>query len=169
MPPEAPARHDNISDAALDAYRARYGEWVTKDHIFSYVYGILHSPDYRERYADDLARLLPRIPEVATADAFRAFSEAGQRLLDLHIGYEEAEPYPLEERLKSGAPRWAGALPSTEDALGRSDKNPGPLSDRLQRLDHARRDTRRSPRIRRRSSVSAGIAARPLSGDDRQG
>ena len=71
---EEPSRRDNITDEALDTYRARYGEWVTKDHIFSYVYGILHSPDYRERYADDLARLLPRIPEVATADAFRAFS-----------------------------------------------------------------------------------------------
>ena len=75
-----------------------------KDHIFAYVYGILHSPDYRERYADDLAKLLPRIPEVATADAFRTFAEAGQRLLDLHIGYEEAAPYPLEERLAPGAP-----------------------------------------------------------------
>ena len=116
---DEPSRRDNITDEALDTYRACYGEWVTKDHIFSYVYGILHSPDYRERYADDLARLLPRIPEVATADAFRAFSEAGQRLLDLHIGYEAAAPYPLEERLAPRAPagpdryrvlkmRWAG-------------------------------------------------------------
>ena len=102
--PVEPHRQDNISDEALDAYRNRYGQWVTKDHVFSYVYGILHSPEYREQYASDLARMLPRIPEVATADAFRAFSEAGQRLLDLHIGYEEAEPYPLEERLKPGAP-----------------------------------------------------------------
>ena len=90
-------RIDNITDDALTAYRARYGDGVTKDHIFAYVYGILHSPDYRERYATDLAKLLPRIPEVATADAFRAFADAGQRLLDLHIGYEDAEPYPLEE------------------------------------------------------------------------
>ena len=104
LPEEQNNRRDNITDEALNAYRARYGEWVTKDHIFSYVYGILHSPDYRERYTDDLARLLPRIPEVATADAFRAFSEAGQRLLDLHIGYETAKPYPLEERLAPGAP-----------------------------------------------------------------
>ena len=101
---DEPHRHDNITNEALDAYSARYGEWVTKDSIFAYVYGILHSPDYRERYTYDLAKLLPRIPEVATADAFRAFSEAGQRLLDLHISYEAAEPYPLEERLKSGAP-----------------------------------------------------------------
>ena len=116
---DEPGQHDNITDEALDTYRARYGEWVTKDHIFSYVYGILHSPDYRERYADDLAKLLPRIPEVTTADAFRAFSEAGQRLLDLHISYEAAAPYPLEERLAPRAPagpecyrvqkmRWAG-------------------------------------------------------------
>ena len=66
--PDEPSRRDNITDEALAAYRARYGDWVTKNHIFSYVYGILHSPDYRQRYADDLAKLLPRIPEVATAE-----------------------------------------------------------------------------------------------------
>ena len=101
--PVEPHRQDNISDGALDAYRSRYGQWVTRDQIFAYAYGILHSPDYREQYASDLARMLPRIPEVAAA-AFVSFAEAGQRLLDLHIGYEEAAPYQLEERLKSGAP-----------------------------------------------------------------
>ena len=100
--PEKPRRRDNITDGALEVYRAHYGDWLTKDDMFAYVYGILHSPDYRERYAADLAKLLPRIPEVATAEAFRAFSEAGQRLLDLHISYEAVAPYPLEERL---APR----------------------------------------------------------------
>ena len=99
-----PRRIDNITDDALTAYRARYGDGVTKDHIFAYVYGILHSPDYRERYATDLAKLLPRIPEVATADAFHAFADAGQRLLDLHIGYEDATPYPLDELVKPLAP-----------------------------------------------------------------
>ena len=102
--PVEPHRQDNISDEALDAYRNRYGQWVTKDHIFAYVYGILHSPDYREQYASDLAKMLPRIPEVATGEAFDSFSKAGQQLLDLHIGYEAAEPYPLEERLAPGAP-----------------------------------------------------------------
>ena len=83
------------------------------------MYGILHSPDYRERYAVDLAKMLPRIPEVASADDFHAFAEAGQALLDLHIGYEEVEPYPLQEEWL-GAPkgderwrvekmRWAGS------------------------------------------------------------
>ena len=93
---EEPRRRDNITDDALDAYRTHYGEWVTKDQIFAYVYGILHSPGYRAQYANDLARLLPRIPEVSTSGAFREFSESGQQLLDLHIGYEEADPYPLE-------------------------------------------------------------------------
>lgn len=83
---------------------------MISDHIFAYVYGILHSTDYRERYATDLARMLPRIPEVSTADAFYAFAEAGQDLLDLHIGYEEADPYPLEEVWSDEAPtddkRW---------------------------------------------------------------
>ena len=118
-----PHWQDNISDEALDAYRARYGEWVTKDHIFSYVYGILHSPDYRERYADDLARLLPRIPEIATAEAFRAFSEARQRLLDLHIGYEAAAPYPLEERLAPRAPNGPERYRVLKMRWGRSAKD----------------------------------------------
>ena len=126
--PDEPSRRDNITDEAIGAYRTHYGDWVTKDSIFAYVYGILHSPDYRQRYADDLAKLLPRIPEVATADAFRDFSEAGQRLLDLHIGYEAAAPYSLEERLASSAPegperyrvqkmRWGGPAKAPDHSM----------------------------------------------------
>ncbi len=100
----------NTTDEAFNAYTTLYGDAVTKDHIFAYVYGILHSPDYRERYATDLSKMLPRIPDVASADDFFAFAEAGQRLLDLHIGYEQAEPYPLREQVALDAPdgdaRW---------------------------------------------------------------
>lgn len=64
-----PRRIDNISDDALADYRASYGDGVTKDHLFAYVYGILHHPDYRERYATDLAKMLPRIPKIADASA----------------------------------------------------------------------------------------------------
>ncbi len=67
---------------------------MTKDGIFAFVYGLLHSPDYRARFAADLKRSLPRIPRVEAVD-FAAFSEAGQRLLDLHIDYEDVEPWPL--------------------------------------------------------------------------
>ena len=121
-------RRDNISDEVQNKYRARYGDWVKKDHIFAYVYAILHSPDYRERYASDLARMLPRIPEASTGEAFRGFSEAGQLLLDLHIGYENAEPYPLEECHRPGAiggmdicrvekMRWGGSTRSPDRSM----------------------------------------------------
>ena len=93
------SRRDNITDTALADYRARYGLDVTADHVFAYVYGILHSPDYRERYETDLAKVLPRIPNAANARLFHAFAEAGQELLDLHLGYETVPPYDLfEER-----------------------------------------------------------------------
>ena len=87
-------RLDNITDETLTAYRAWYGDDVTKDGIFAFVYGLLHSPDYRSRFAADLKRSLPRIPRVE-AGGFAAFAEAGQQLLDLHIGYEDVEPWPL--------------------------------------------------------------------------
>ena len=106
----ATGSRSNITAEALLELRSSYCDSVTQGHIFAYVYGILHSPDYRERYATDLAKMLPRIPEVASADDFFSFAEAGQRLLDLHIGYEEAEPYPLHEQISIGAPdgdaRW---------------------------------------------------------------
>lgn len=89
-------RVDNITDATLASYRAKYGEAVTKDDIFYYVYGVLHSPDYRERFAADLRKMLPRIPQVPSSD-FRAFSNAGRALSELHIGYESVEPYSLQE------------------------------------------------------------------------
>jgi predicted helicase len=84
----------NITDKALDASAAAYpDESVTKDDIFDYVYGLLHSPEYRKTYAADLKKMLPRIP---FASGFRAFADAGKRLAELHLGYETVKPYPLE-------------------------------------------------------------------------
>ncbi|MEH0110358.1 type ISP restriction/modification enzyme [Tersicoccus sp. MR15.9] len=91
-------RVDNITDAALADHRAAYGPQVTKDDIFFFVYGLLHSPEYRERFAADLKKMLPRIPQVHGVERFRAFAEAGRALSELHIGYEDVEPYPLTER-----------------------------------------------------------------------
>ncbi|MCY4392190.1 MAG: damage-inducible protein, partial [Chloroflexi bacterium] len=95
---------DNIHSDALAAYRRCLGPDVTPDQVFAYTYGVLHSREYCERYAADLARLLPRIPDPADRAMFDAFAEAGQRLLDLHIGYEGVEPYPLDEHVLDGAP-----------------------------------------------------------------
>lgn len=89
-------RVDNITDIALAKWQSAYGETWIKDDVFFYVYGLLHSPDYRATYAGDLKKMLPRIPLVATADDARAFADAGRALIDLHVGYESVEPYPLD-------------------------------------------------------------------------
>ncbi len=91
-----PRRRDAITDAGLAHFQAAYpGESLSKEGIFYYVYGLLHSPDYRARYADNLSKELPRIPCVKSAADFWAFSRAGRRLADLHINYETVDPYPV--------------------------------------------------------------------------
>ena len=87
-------RVDNITDAALRAFRARYADdAIGKDDVFDYVYGVLHAPDWRGRFANDLAKDLPRIP---FARDFHAFARAGRALAALHLGYETCPEYPLE-------------------------------------------------------------------------
>lgn len=94
-----------IRDAALADYRAFYGDPnITKEDLFYHVYGMLHSPDYRERYASDLKKMLPRIPRPASKADFWAFSDAGRKLADLHLHYESLEPWPLEELQTSTVP-----------------------------------------------------------------
>ena len=131
MPSSEMPRRDNITPAALTDYRARYGDEVTADQIFAYVYGLLHSAEYRERYAADLAKLLPRIPEVATAEAFYAFASAGQRLLDLHIGYEGAAPYPLDEQVLPDAPDGPERYRVTEKGMRWGDPKRDPDRSRI--------------------------------------
>jgi predicted helicase len=86
-------RHDAISPRTLDRYRSRYGDKVTADDVFHYVYGLLHSPEYTSRFAADLGKMIPRIPMV---DGFWRFVEAGEKLAELHVGYETVEPWPLD-------------------------------------------------------------------------
>ena len=85
-------RMDNISDAALTAFRKKYGSAFSSDDVFHYCYGILHSSDYRSRYAADLRKVVPRIPMV---DDPQPFVEAGNRLAQLHLGYETVPPARL--------------------------------------------------------------------------
>jgi predicted helicase len=87
---------DGITDAGLKHFQDAYpGETITKEDLFYYVYGLLHSEDYRAKYADNLSKELPRIPRVKTAADFWAFSHAGRELGDLHVNYETIEPYPV--------------------------------------------------------------------------
>ncbi len=99
-------RIDNVTDEILAEYREYYGDDVTKDDIFFFVYGLLHSPDYRVTYAADLKKMLPRIPKLAAdpaASDFWEFAQAGRDLAELHLDYEDVEPYPLEELRPPGA------------------------------------------------------------------
>ena len=90
-------RRDAITDSGLEHFQAAYpGETVSKEDIFHYVYGLLHSDDYRERYRANLAKELPRIPCVTSVEDFRAFRDAGKLLGELHLGYESADPYDAE-------------------------------------------------------------------------
>lgn len=117
-------RRDNITDFALREFQKHYGDGsITKDDIFYYVYGLLHQPDYRQRFANNLRRELPRIP---MAPDFRAFEEAGRRLAALHLDFEgkngDVEEYPLEYddrgrgdeawRLEWKKLRWGGKRPN---------------------------------------------------------
>ena len=84
-------RRDGITDWILKEVRNRFGgtRAITKEHIFYYVYGLLHSKQYRERFADDLKKSLPRIPIVDNVQDFMAFYKAGKELADLHLNYEQ--------------------------------------------------------------------------------
>lgn len=86
-------RRDGITDWILKEVRKRFGnsKAITKEHIFYYVYGILHSPQYRERFAADLKKSLPRIPIVDNVQDFMAFYKAGKELAELHINYESVK------------------------------------------------------------------------------
>lgn len=89
---ESFTRKNGISRFILDMARERYGHKTTREDVFYYVYGFLHSPEYRVKYSADLKKMLPRIPLVEKAEDFQAFSAAGRRLAELHVNYENMEP-----------------------------------------------------------------------------
>ena len=107
-------RVSNITEWALrrinDHYRAQWGDdygriagesGITAEDIFAYTYAVLHDPEYRERYAVDLLREFPRLPLYHDFDNWKRM---GQELLDLHLNFESADPYPLERAEKSNPP-----------------------------------------------------------------
>lgn len=88
-------RFHAISDWALRFFREQYqDDAITKDDIFYYTYGVMSAPEYLQRFGSDLKKMPPRIP---LAQDFQAFADAGRYLADLHVGYEQVEPYPLTE------------------------------------------------------------------------
>ena len=97
---EGYTRRDGITDYALKEYQRAYGDpKIGKEDIFYYVYGLLHSPEYRAKFENDLKKELPRIPRVKK---FWDYSRAGRKLAELHLNYESAEPYPAAIEQQQG-------------------------------------------------------------------
>ncbi len=87
-------RRDGVSDFILERAKKQYGKNVTKEDIFYYVYGILHSPEYRTTFANDLKKQLPRLPLVEDVRDFWKFSKTGRQLAELHVNYETVPAAP---------------------------------------------------------------------------
>ncbi len=115
---DANQTHDGIFDEGLKHFRSAYdhhGDSITKEDLFYYIYGLLHSPEYRERYKDNLRKELPRIPAVKKFEDFQAFSRAGRDLAHWHLDYETVDchgvtldvcstAFRLNEKRKNNAP-----------------------------------------------------------------
>ncbi len=127
-------RRDAITDVMLKTFRDAYDKKVTKEDIFYYVYGILHSPEYRTRFAADLKKMLPRIPLTKETKDFWAFSKAGRDLAHWHLNYETVEPWavvffdeapmsmPAEEKFKVKKMAFARPTQQQKDAGEKWDK-----------------------------------------------
>ena len=90
-------KHDAISDFILQEFRKIAGPRVQKEDIFNYVYGALHNPDYRAKFAADLKKQLPRLPLPKNRREFEKVEKIGRELANLHLHYEEIDPWPLDE------------------------------------------------------------------------
>ena len=90
-------RCNAITDEALKYYQTAYSDnHISKEDLFYYIYGVLHSPDYRARFSDNLVKELPHIPAVKRFEDFKAFTNAGRALGHLHVNYESVEKYPVK-------------------------------------------------------------------------
>ena len=99
-------KQDAISDTALTHFKSAYpGATIIKEDLFYYLYGILHSEDYRNQFRNNLMKQLPRLPVVTDVVDFRAFRDAGRTLAELHLGYEKVEPFAVTVNTGEGLPQ----------------------------------------------------------------
>ena len=111
---------DNVTDWCLDQFQTHYGdESITKDDIWEFLYGVMHAPDWRDKYKHDLQRNLTRVPFAPDFEAFRA---AGRELMDLHIGYEDVPEYPVDCHLDSAIDNIGSANPTADRGAYRIEK-----------------------------------------------
>ena len=151
-------RRENITDWALAQFRAHYrDDTIGKWDIFHYVYGMLHHPEYRERYGANLKRDLPRLPY---APDFWGFANAGQRLGKIHIGYEDVDECPV------------GLIETPNTQLDWRVEKMKLSKDKTQIIYNdflnPRRNTRKGVCISAWKPVCVGMGHRPVSRQDRQ-
>ncbi len=90
-------RESAISETALSAFSKQIAPPIfSADDLFYYIYGVLHVPSYREKFAANLSKELPRIPLPKNSEQFWTLAEAGRKLGDLHVDYEDAQEYPID-------------------------------------------------------------------------
>ena len=110
----------NLSNDTLTRYQKSVGNSITKDDIFFYIYGILHSTEYQNTYSSNLSKGLPRIPVPANEKDFHRFSKAGKSLADLHTNYESLELYKDIQII--GEPKTKASLNVTKMRFNKTDK-----------------------------------------------
>ncbi len=95
MPPRCQV--SNLNPAGVKRFQNELGSDISDDDVFHYVYGVLHSNDFRSEFEASLKKEAPRVPMAPDRETFDAFANAGKELLDLHANYETVDPYPLTE------------------------------------------------------------------------
>ncbi|MBL8870672.1 MAG: DEAD/DEAH box helicase [Planctomycetaceae bacterium] len=102
---------DGLLDQGLVHFQKHYDRKMSKEDLFYYVYGLLHSEDYRNRYADNLSKELPRIPAVKKFEDFQKFAQAGRDLAHWHLNYETVECYPVKFELTGSVGKLSALKP----------------------------------------------------------
>ena len=159
----------NITQWGIDCinghYRQEWGEefesmagedGITAEKIFAYTYAVLHDPVYRQEYAVDLLREFPRLPLYRD---FHHWAEMVQQLLDLHIGFESAEPYPLERHDREGV--------DPKRAMLRADKSGGDYNPG--RAHHAGGHSCPGLGVPAGQPLRPGVGAGPVQGEEAPG
>ena len=95
-------RVSNLNPDTVERFQEALGQDIDDDDIFFYVYGVLHSPDFRREFETNLKKEKPRVPMPPDRATFDAIATAGRELCELHVDYESVEPYPLVEEWRDG-------------------------------------------------------------------
>ena len=86
----------NINNETVEDLKKKYNtKNITCENIFYYIYAVLHHPEYKILFSNNLSKGLPRIPYVHSYESFIKLSKAGENLSGIHINYEKAQPYPV--------------------------------------------------------------------------